>query len=108
MKTQAECWEKLLDGKILESKKGNKVHFKNGCLHFLNGGAAELFFNFPDVWNIYEPPPKPKTVNVLAYQFKDNGEVRFAIEGGKFDTSCSSRPYWSRLPSLDQKDVVIE
>ncbi len=66
MKTQAECWQAVLDGKTLASERWADVHLKDGLL--VNNAGKNIGYTFldPEEWSI-----KPETKTVTEEQLKE-------------------------------------
>ena len=109
MKTQADCWKELLNKKKLCDDSGNHryVHLVDGKLCDENGYVVNYYFSNPGRWGIYAEPKKPKLVNVIAYR-RVTGCISRVEEGSHDAESYEKMKTYTRLPSLDQKDVEVE
>ena len=62
MKTTAECYKALSEGRILISCYGGKTMLKDGTGVQIDpdtNNYCHWVFDCPEDWEIYEPPPKP-------------------------------------------------
>lgn len=105
MKTQADCYRTLLHEETLLHRTGDKVKLIDGMA--ISNSRAVYTFNYPNDWEIYKEPKKPKLINVLAY-VDSGGEVRSFTENSNYPDGWIKEGHWKRLPSLDQKDVEVE
>ena len=58
MKTQADCWRAILDGKTLVSERGTLVKLAEDGTSRRNGDINKemYFFDSPEMWEVYEKP----------------------------------------------------
>ena len=76
MKNQAEIYQALLDGKIVQQRNGMKIHLFNGNLYNTTGGRVSLTFDTSDIWHIYTEPTE---YEVALYDVW-NGSIWFRTE----------------------------